>query len=79
MLKRKPEAEVDNTQDQVSLQEFLKGYNESIPKDFLRASVPKLKEFQEAYPALFKHGDTWSVAQHRKRVMDWLSSQKEAS
>ncbi|MDP2641618.1 MAG: hypothetical protein Q8P39_03795 [Candidatus Yanofskybacteria bacterium] len=76
MLKRKAEPEADLTQEQLSLAAFLELYNNNLPEAFLPASVARLKEFQNTYPSLFRHGDTWSVAQHRKRVMDWLSSYK---
>lgn len=58
----------------VPLTAFLESYNKNIPASFPRASVAILKKFQSIYPALFKHGDMWSLAQHRKKVIDWLSS-----
>ena len=60
----------------LSLDAFLESYNKNIPASFPRVSVAMLNEFQIRHPVLFKHGSTWSVAQHRKKVMDWLSSQR---
>ena len=71
-MKRKKEVDLSGVQ--ISLAEFLKSYNKNIPASFPRASVAILKKFQSMYPALFKHGNTWSLAQHRKKVIDWLSS-----
>ncbi len=59
---------------QVPLAMFLKSYNQNIPAGFPRVSVALLKKFRETHQALFKHGSLWSVALHRKKVIDWLSS-----
>lgn len=73
MMKRRKQ-EVDLSIIRVPLTAFLESYNKNIPASFPRASVAILKKFQSVYPALFKHGDMWSLAQHRKKVIDWLSS-----
>lgn len=54
---------------------FLTHYNKNIPKNFPHATNKALEQFQIAYPRLFKNHDEWSVEKHRKRFMDWLSSQ----
>lgn len=74
MIRRWKKEEVDHSQDQVSLATFLEAYNQNIPVGFPRASVSMLKKFQTIYPTLFKNGGMWSVAVHRKKVIDWLSS-----
>lgn len=51
---------------------FMESYNKSIPIGFPEVSTKALKEFQVVHPALFKHGNEWSVDRHRKRLMDWL-------
>ncbi|MBI4132304.1 MAG: hypothetical protein HY474_01595 [Candidatus Sungbacteria bacterium] len=56
---------------------FLESYNQKLPAGFPRASVAALKQFQTAYPTLFKHGDAWSIDKHRKRLMDWLASHRD--
>ena len=56
----------------VSLPEFLKAYNKTIPEGFPRASTALLKKFKTAHAALFKHGDLWSLDEHRKKIIDWL-------
>jgi hypothetical protein len=74
-MKRNKE-ELEISQRLISLQEFLDSYNENIPVGFPIASVKNLKKFQETYPALFKNGEMWSVALHRKKMMDWLPGQR---
>lgn len=65
--------EFELSQVRTNLVMFLEAYNQSIPAGFPRASAAILEKFRSAHPALFKHGNQWSVALHRKRVMDWLS------
>ena len=69
--------EIDLSQVQTSLKVFLESYNKNIPAEFPRASVAILKKFQSIYPLLFKNGNTWSIAQDRKKVIDWLSSYRD--
>ena len=57
---------------------FLESYNQSIPERFPHASVASLKQFQTTHPALFKDTDEWSLDKHRKRLMDWLVSYRDA-
>lgn len=71
--------ELDFNQTRISLAMFLESYNENIPAGFPVASVAILKKFRGIYPALFKHGNMWSVDLHRKKVIDWLSSYRDAS
>ena len=78
MIRRRKAEEIDLSQEQVTLAQFLESYNQNIPASFPHASVGTLKKFQTMYPMLFKNGDMWSVAQHRKRVIDWLSSHRDA-
>jgi hypothetical protein len=70
---RKRKKEEDRSIIRTSLVTFMEAYNQNLPVSFPRASVAILKKFQGVYPALFKNGDMWSMAQHRKRVIDWLS------
>ncbi len=74
---KKTKAELELNQDQVTLAMFLADYNQNIPTGFPLASPSILRKFQEAHPTLFKTKDMWSIARHRKRVMDWLSSNPE--
>jgi len=62
--------EFSKTQTSVSV--FLETYNQGIPKLFPHASAENLEEFQNLYPALFKDRNLWSIAQHRKKLLDWL-------
>lgn len=63
---------------QITLVDFLASYNQNMPASFPRASVALLKKFQETHSMLFKHGETWSLDQHRKKVMDWLPQNRDA-
>ena len=56
---------------------FVDAYNKNIPVDFPHASTKSLKQFQTAFPALFKNTEEWSIDKHRKKVMDWLSSHRD--
>lgn len=69
--------ELELSQMQTSLSVFLESYNQTIPVSFPIASVAMLKKFQNAYPALFKNGDLWSMALHRKKLIDWLSGHRD--
>jgi hypothetical protein len=69
--------EYELSQAQTTLPVFLVSYNESVPAGFPRASVAALQKFRSDHQALFKHGSHWSIALHRKRVMDWLSSNQQ--
>ena len=75
-MKRKKE-EFELSQIQLPLVAFLASYNQNIPASFPHASVAMLREFKTLHPTLFKHGDLWSVARHRKRLIDWLSTQRD--
>ena len=54
---------------------FMESYNNGLPASFPHSSVKILKAFQTLHPGLFRNGDEWSIDKHRKRLMDWLSSQ----
>lgn len=68
-----PDLDRERSEKELTLREFLAAYNEGLPPEYPRATAPLLKKFSGAYPTLFKEG-TWSLGQHRKRVMDWLPS-----
>jgi len=70
-MKKKDEAyELSKTQTTLSV--FLETYNQSIPEVFPHASIAILEKFNNLYPTLFKDGNLWSIAQHRKKLIDWL-------
>jgi len=79
LIMKKNKAELEISQMKLSLSEFLESYNQNIPDTFPRASIANLKKFRGAHPALFKNGDMWSIDQHRKKVIDWLSGNREAA
>lgn len=67
-----PDLEKIRSEKQLSTTDFLQAYNEDLPKAFPRATLPLLEAFQKTYPGLFKNKETWTLGQHRKKVMDWL-------
>lgn len=69
---RKNSGDLDVGQAQISFSEFLESYNRNMPSAFPRATVVLMKKFKEDNVSLFKHGDLWSLEQHRKRLMDWI-------
>ena len=56
----------------ISSAEFLESFNKNMPKGFPLVTATLLKKFKEEHPALFTHGELWSLDQHRKKIMDWL-------
>jgi len=64
---------------QISLADFLKSYNKSIPAGFPKVSTALLKSFKESHPLFFKHGDLWSLDEHRKKIIDWLPPRNQDS
>ncbi len=61
---------------QLSLPDFLKSYNQNIPEGFPRASLSLLQKFKTEHASFFKHGELWSLDEHRKKIVDWLSLNK---
>ena len=76
IVMKRNKVEQELSERKVPLALFLEAYNQNIPVGFPRATALILKEFQDTHPMLFKHGDMWSTDQHRKRVIDWLSSHR---
>lgn len=70
--------ELSISEVRMPLANFLKSYNEGLPKSFPRSSVALLKKYKELHPLFFKHGDLWSLDEHRKKILDWLPQQIEA-
>ncbi len=64
------------SETQTTLAEFLKFYNKNIPEGFPHASESLLKKFKEEHASFFKHGEMWSLDEHRKKIMDWLPLNK---
>jgi len=56
----------------LSLPQFLESFNQNMPANFPQASAEILLKFKKEHEILFRKGDTWSLDQHRKKVMDWL-------
>jgi hypothetical protein len=75
---KKYSAELEISEMRISLGDFLKSYNKSIPLGFPRVSTALLKKFKETHPLFFKHGDLWSLDEHRKKIIDWLPPRDQA-
>ena len=52
--------------------EFLESYNKNMPEGYPLVSMEILQKFKEAHSSLFKTGGSWSLEQHRKRMIEWL-------
>ena len=76
---RLPDLDRERSEKSLSFGEFMKSYNEDLPSQFPRASLSLLKEFRKVHATLFSGNDSWSLDQHRKKVMDWLTSRSRVS
>ena len=56
----------------LSLSEFLESFNQNMPANFPQVSKERLMMFKKEHEILFRKSNTWSLDQHRKKVMDWL-------
>ena len=70
--------ELKENEIQISLQDFLESFNRNMPKSFPRASAALLNKFKDTHAKLFT-GDTWSLDRHRKKIIDWLPRNLDAS
>lgn len=76
---RLPDLDKERSEKRLSFSDFMRSYNEDLPLNFPRVSLALLKEFRKAHTALFKDANSWSLDQHRKKVMDWLVSRNRVS
>ncbi len=76
---RLPDLDKERSEKSLSFSDFMKSYNENLPLQFPRASLALLREFRKAHSTLFKDNGSWSLDQHRKKVMDWLTSRNRVS
>jgi len=67
-----PDLDRARSEKKLTLPAFLKSYNEDLPAQFPQVSDSHLREFKKTFPTLFKEDSSWSLDQHRKKVMDWL-------
>lgn len=75
-----PDIDRIRSEKPLSFSNFLKSYNENLPTQFPRATLALLREFKKKNAFLFKNdGNSWSLDQHRKKVMDWLTARTNAS
>ena len=76
---KKYSEELEISEMRISLADFLKSYNKGLPIGFPKASTLLLKQFKETHPLFFKHGDLWSLDEHRKKIIDWLPPRTQES
>lgn len=74
-----PDLDRARSEKLISFSDFLKSYNKDLPLQFPRASLALLREFKKAHTTLFKDDNLWSLDQHRKKVMDWLTARARIS
>ena len=41
-------------------------------KDVAQATIKELQKFKDEHLSLFKGNSSWTLDQHRKRLIDWL-------
>ncbi|MBU2103893.1 hypothetical protein KKD81_02455 [Patescibacteria group bacterium] len=75
---RSPDVDRIRCEKQLNLPAFVKAYNEDLPEQFPQATLELLQEFKKQNTSLFKQSRTWSLDQHRKKVMDWLPAHTRA-
>ncbi len=56
----------------LTIHEFLKSYNENMPQNHPQVSLALLQKFKDEHLSLFKIENTWTLDQHRKRLIEWL-------
>lgn len=67
---------IDVSQIQLTLPDFLKSFNKNMPGHLPQATAELLQKFKDEHRSFFKHGDMWSLDEHRKRIVDWLQLNK---
>jgi hypothetical protein len=45
---------------------------------FPQATTELLQKFKEGHASFFKHGELWSLDEHRKKIVDWLQLNKKS-
>ncbi|MSR87970.1 MAG: hypothetical protein EXS69_02290 [Candidatus Zambryskibacteria bacterium] len=56
----------------LTIHEFLKSYNDNMPRNHPQVSLTQLQKFKEQHTSMFKSDGAWSLDQHRKRLIEWL-------
>lgn len=74
-----PDLDKIRSEKSLSFGEFMKSYNDDLPSQFPRATLALLREFKKFHSSLFKSDGLWSLDQHRKKVMDWITSKTRTS
>ena len=69
---------IDVSELQISLPEFLKSYNKNIPAGYPQVTAELLQKFKTAHASFFRHGELWSLDEHRKKIVDWLQLNKKS-
>lgn len=71
---------IKESEKRITIADFLESFNKNMPKGFPLVTPALLKKFQEAHATLFKDGaTTWSLDQHRKKLIDWLPRNIDAA
>ncbi|MEK7148169.1 MAG: hypothetical protein AAB758_02625 [Patescibacteria group bacterium] len=70
-MKRDPNAVLVHEMP-MSAAEFMESFNKNMPEGYPHVTISILERFQQAHLSLFKSRNTWSLDQHRKRMIEWL-------
>ncbi|MEK7515506.1 MAG: hypothetical protein AAB555_01030 [Patescibacteria group bacterium] len=73
---RLPDLDKERSERALSFSDFMKSYNDGLPMQFPHVSLALLREFRKLHSTLFKDRNSWSLDQHRKKVMDWLTTKR---
>ena len=76
---KKPAPPVKDNELPISMDEFLVSFNAHMPASFPKVTAAQLRKFKESHAAFFKGKDSWSLDQHRKKVIDWLPRNADVS
>jgi len=75
VLMKLPDVDRIRSEKSLSFGDFVKLYNQDLPATFPPVSPALLREFKKTHASLFK-SEAWSLDQHRKKVMDWLTMRR---
>lgn len=72
MVQKPIDKERERSERKRTLEEFLEAYNRNLPKAFPKATKKLLTEYQASHKSFFRHFNTWTLGEQRKRFMDWV-------
>lgn len=73
---KKTDKDIKVEEEQITRAEFLKSFNQNMPTGFPKVTDEQLLRFKDEHVTFFKHGEYWSLDQHRKKIIDWLQQNR---